>query len=308
MLVQRAAKNAEVKGGATLFPNPPRKGYPDPGYVFHLTFKPRTVQIGGNGSTVEQLRQKQAGNPIGSTSHLPSGGMAILSHPFTARTGIAPDVPIAKGVFFEITVEVADSSWQDGLGIGFTAQDPDQWPAQKMRPRYASSLPGTCLAGYSGRWVVNGHSEFIRNVKGSLVTWTPSTLRVGDVVTAVLVAAPADVIRIFVNKRLVAERSASDCPDPASRIWGVVDVDGCCVKLRLGNTLPEPEPGDKDLYDYASAARHDAPTELGFCKRMEVRGDWAKSAGTSGCRACAQGDEFGDHDPSCPKRGTIFRR
>lgn len=253
-LTLRARQVQHSQATAALRPLPLKKGMVEPGLFFHSSFHPRTISIGSGGRSAEQLRAAHAENPApGSTAHFPSGGMAILSQPLVAREGVAPDVPTARGVFFEVTVEIADFAWQDGLGIGFTAQDPDQWPSQKTRPRYASSMPMTCLCGYSGRWLVSGQSEIIRNVRGSAVSWTPNTLRVGDVVTVILAAPPADVFRVLVNGRLVAERSASqrDLPDPTSgRIWGVVDVDGCCVKVRLGAGIPTN--GPVDLSDLAS--------------------------------------------------------
>jgi len=211
---------------AMMKPLPPKKGTRDPDVSFHSSFRPRTVSIGGLGQTAEQIRQANSEKVASGTSaHFPSGGMAILSRPLLAREGVAPDVPVAKGIFFSVTLELADSCWQDGLGIGFTSQDPDSWPNNKVKPRYASSLPSACLCGYSGRWIVNGKSEIIRKVPGNAQSWTPKTLRVGDTVTAVLAAPPADVFRILVNGRVVAERSASqgDLPDALSGRQSVGD-------------------------------------------------------------------------------------
>lgn len=90
-----------------------------------------------------------------------------------------------------------------------------------------------------------------REVRGNSVSWTPKSLRRGDVITAVLAAPPADVFRVLVNGRIVAERSASDLPDALSgSVWGVLDVDGCCVKVRLGEGIPE-----SSLVDLSDLAR-----------------------------------------------------
>eukprot|EP00933_Yihiella_yeosuensis_P072928 TRINITY_DN81487_c0_g1_i1.p1 TRINITY_DN81487_c0_g1~~TRINITY_DN81487_c0_g1_i1.p1 ORF type:complete len:1014 (-),score=193.37 TRINITY_DN81487_c0_g1_i1:160-3159(-) len=203
--------------------------------TFHEEFKSKFILTTDKGRSVMQLRSTDPGS-----SGLPpsqsggSGGMAILAKPLELKIGVAPDFPLVAGVFFAITVEEADNSWRDGLGIGFTAQDPDKWPHRKAIPKNALQLPRSCVVGYGGRWFQQGKSEL---VKGA---WEPGKLVAGDVVTAVLCPPPADVVRVLVNGKVVAQKpfSASGLPDPTKEpIWGVVDVESACVRLRTGAGL-----------------------------------------------------------------------
>jgi len=235
-------------------PLPPPKGTRDPELVFHDTFKPPTILIAGMSQTAEQIRGVVR-EKVEATdrSHHPSGGFAILAQPLQPRAGVAPDRPEDSGVFFNITVALADACWQDGLGIGFTLQDPDAWPSHKVQPRYALSIPHSFLCGYSGRWLIDGKTDFIKKVAGSSHSWVPKTLRAGDVVTAVLVGGTRRLFRVLVNGDLVAEIASdeADLPDPTSvRLWGVVDIDGCCVKVQLGAGLHERT--SIDLRDFVS--------------------------------------------------------
>lgn len=88
------------------------------------------------------------------------------------------------------------------------------------------------MVGYGGRWFQKGKSELIRG------EWEPSKLKVGDIVTAVLAGPPANLMRILVNGEVVAQKTAStiDLPAPGSEgLWGIVDVENACVKVRLGH-------------------------------------------------------------------------
>merc|ERR1712048_1306440 len=101
-------------------------------------------------------------------------------------------------------------------------------------------MPLTCMCGYSGRWTMNGQSELVHGPRPGLPAWEPGALQVGDAVTAVLAGPPADTFRILVNGRLVAEHPAKGCnlPVPGTEpLWGVVDIDGACVKVRLSNAI-----------------------------------------------------------------------
>lgn len=215
---------------------------------FHPDFHPNTILLGDNGLTAMQLR---ANNPTGGISFngqpvtkrgtkdgpLPCGGMAVTMHSLPTRRGVAPEEPQVRGVCFEVVVETVDSCWGDGIGIGFTAQDPDRWNTKKPQPRHASCLGMTWMCGYSGRWVLNGRSEMIRPLRGGHIkSWQPGTLQAGDIVTAVVAPAPADIFRILVNGQVVAERclSGTGMQDPEQiPLWGAVDVDGACVSVRL---------------------------------------------------------------------------
>jgi len=239
-LLRRAADMRNRWGEDTaprpmLHPVPQVRRGRDEGLVFHPEFRPRHILIGAQGRTAEEMRAR---NVTKQASVMPSqGGMAIVSRPLKVRGAVCPDKYKALGVIFDIKVEGVDQRWRDGLGIGFTAQDPDQWPSNRPNPRHAAEVPRSCLCGYSGRWVVEGRSELIQNSIPGQGTWEPGSLRVGDVVTAVAAAPPADVVRILVNGRLVAERpiTTSGLPDPTQApLWGLVELDGACVKVRLG--------------------------------------------------------------------------
>jgi len=203
-------------------------------YKFHPTLFSKGVQLGDGCMTVKQFRPDDTFLPALETG---SGGMAMTREPLEARAGVAPDSEHAIGVTFDITIEETCVGVRDGMGIGFTAQDPDKWPLhRKALPKSAMQFPRTCVVGYSGAWYQQGGRSVLN--KGS---WEPGRLARGDVVTAVLAGPPANVMRIMVNGKVVAQRPASDCGLPApgeEPLFGIVDIEGTCVKARLGNRIP----------------------------------------------------------------------
>ncbi|CAE8657364.1 unnamed protein product, partial [Polarella glacialis] len=194
-------------------------------------FKSKSIVLKDMNKSAGQNREERpaAMGPSNATSS--GGGMAITSLPLIPRDGVAPDAPLAFGIAFDITIEETDLQWRDGLGIGFTCQDPDLWHQRKPPPKNAIPLLRTCTVGYGGRWFCQGKSEILRGA------WEPGKLSKGDLVTAVLVGAPANVMRVLVNGKVVTQRALKDCglPDPTSeQLWGIVDVESACVKVRLG--------------------------------------------------------------------------
>jgi len=228
---------------------PPSSDGPRP-KRFHAEFYSATVKMRSDGRLLEQLHAwHTSGGPrdtakLGTTNLPPAGGMALTEKPLEIHAGVAPDRPQARGVAFEVTVRAVDSRWDDGIGIGFTAQDPAQWPPRRRKPGHASQMLQTWVGGYTGRWFFEKRSEFMRGI-GLGKAWAPGELKVGDVVAVVAAGVPADALRIFVNGRLVAEESASKAgmPDPATTpLWGAVDIDGACNRVLLGRA----ERGYKD--------------------------------------------------------------
>jgi len=66
--------------------------------------------------------------------------------------------------------------------------------------------------------------------------WILGTLQAVDAVTAMARGATVDQFQILVNGRIVSERSISACvlkDVTALLFWGVVDVDGARIKVRL---------------------------------------------------------------------------
>jgi hypothetical protein len=193
------------------------------------------------------LSPKAAADPIGA---LPSGGLAVARNLVPVRKGVFPEAPAVHGVSFSVKIEAVDDRWNDGLGIGFTAQDPDAWPEGRSRPRHAASLTSTWMCGHTGRWRLNGMDELIKPYCGK--TWRPGKLKVGDVVTIAAATAPIDMMRILVNGKAVAEREASSAglsSDHIARLRGVVDVEGsaCSVRLGVGGATPFGDaPGNPD--------------------------------------------------------------
>lgn len=231
-LLRRAADMRERWGADAA---PPDSLHPLPsvkrleesvGNKFHQDFRSSNLVLGDADRTAERPKKGT-----------PQPGMAVLSRPLRVQGAVCPDKYKARGVSFDVKIERVDRGWKDGMGIGFTAQNPDHWPDGSLRPRHASNIPRTCMCGYSGRWMVDGRSELIHSTRLGQGLWEPGALRVGDVVSAVFATEPADVLRILVNGRLVAERpaSTSGLPDPLNEpLWGIVELDGACLKVRLG--------------------------------------------------------------------------
>lgn len=168
------------------------------------------------------------------TSSVGSGGLALVSKPLEVRDNVCPDAPNAYGVTFDVVVEEVDAQkHRDGLAIGFTAEAPDTWPYhRKAIPQTALEMPRSCLVGYSGRWVAPGQRELVQGA------YNPAALKRGDVLTAVIAGAPASLMRILVNGKVVAQKPLSFTGlDPAKPLWGLIDIEGSCVKVRLGASL-----------------------------------------------------------------------
>eukprot|EP00435_Cladocopium_sp_Y103_P014059 s128_g3.t1 len=157
------------------------------------------------------------------TASVGSGGMAMLSKPLAIRDNVCPDSPASRGVTFDVVLEAVDSRPnRDGLAIGFTAQDPEDWPLhRKAIPQTALEMPRSCVVGYSGRWVTPGNREL---VEGS---YNPAKLKRGDVLTAVIAGQPANLMRILLNGKVVAQKPLSFTGlDPSAPLWGLVDLEG----------------------------------------------------------------------------------
>lgn len=200
---------------------------------FHETFVSRAVKTDVKKRVAERIGENNTFLP---TASVGSGGMALLSKPLAIRGNVCPDSPASRGVTFDVVLEEVDSRPnRDGLAIGFTAQDPEDWPLhRKAIPQTALEMPRSCVVGYSGRWVTPGNREL---VKGS---YNPAKLRRGDVLTAVIAGQPANLMRILLNGKVVAQKPLSFTGlDPSAPLWGLLDLEGSCVKLRLGSSLLE---------------------------------------------------------------------
>jgi len=253
--------------------------------LFHPDFHPTTVLLGEDGVTVTQMRGLQGKGPlvgnfagngkIVSSADATSGGLAVTMHQLPIRRGVAPEEADVRGVCFEVIVETVDARWNDGIGIGFTAQDPDRWNRRKPQPRHASGMPKTWVCGYSGRWVLNGRSEMIRPLRGGVVkAWQPGKLQVGDIVTAVAAPPPANVFRILVNGHVVAERPlrATGLVNPEEvPLWGVVDVDGSCVSVRLRGGTAYGERPKSAQSTLSTRSRSEPRTLLGSTVPLGIR-------------------------------------
>lgn len=211
-----------------------------PSDTWHPSFHAPSLVLSPDRVSVSQL----VGSGIVSTS----GGVAVTAQPLKERNQVDPQCPDALGVVFEVLIQETQPRWEDGLAIGFTAQDPEKWPPFKPCPAGAMRLPRTTVCGYTGRWVVNGRAELPWAIDFNQGPWAPRTLSPGDVLTVVLAFPPSDVFRIFVNGKVVAERKASACElwqstaqelekTPISCIgtplWGIVDLEGATVAVSL---------------------------------------------------------------------------
>lgn len=200
---------------------------------FHETFVSRAVKTDVKKRVAERIGENNTFLP---TASVGSGGMAMLSKPLAIRGNVCPDSPASRGVTFDVVLEEVDPRPnRDGLAIGFTAQDPEDWPLhRKAIPQTALEMPRSCVVGYSGRWVTPGNREL---VEGS---YNPAKLKRGDVLTAVIAGQPANLMRILLNGKVVAQKPLSFTGlDPSAPLWGLVDLEGSCVKLRLGSSLLE---------------------------------------------------------------------
>lgn len=164
------------------------------------------------------------------------GGLVVTAFPFRAHAGVAPWSPAERGVYFEVEIEEVESSWKDILGIGFTSEDPEKWPKGKPPPRFASNLKNSWLWGYGGSWVFQGQSSMMKAGDGEGFY---RRLRPGDVVGALAKGregkSPTE-FAIFINGLVVAKRSGASFSFPDSittPLWGVLDMDGACSRVRL---------------------------------------------------------------------------
>eukprot|EP00929_Paragymnodinium_shiwhaense_P053001 TRINITY_DN26539_c0_g1_i1.p1 TRINITY_DN26539_c0_g1~~TRINITY_DN26539_c0_g1_i1.p1 ORF type:complete len:4103 (+),score=936.60 TRINITY_DN26539_c0_g1_i1:86-12310(+) len=205
--------------------------------TFSTTVRTPLIKVSAAGLTVEQMRDgaRDARGQL-KPGAVPSGGMAITEQALTRTLSVAPDCKAAaRGVCFSVTIEAADDKWHEGLGIGFTGTNPATWSG--ALPRDATDLPRHFMCGYTGFWVMNGLREKAYLYGSQVDAWKANKLRKGDVVTACLVGKPAEVFRIFVNGRIVAERrtTGTNAPNPSlENLWGVVDLGGACIRLRAG--------------------------------------------------------------------------
>lgn len=198
---------------------------------FHETFISRAVKTDIRRRVAERICETTT---FLRTSSVGSGGLALVSKPLEVRDNVCPDAPNAYGVTFDVVVEEVDAQkHRDGLAIGFTAEAPDTWPYhRKAIPQTALEMPRSCLVGYSGRWVAPGQRELVQGA------YNPAALKRGDVLTAVIAGAPASLMRILVNGKVVAQKPLSFTGlDPAKPLWGLIDIEGSCVKVRLGASL-----------------------------------------------------------------------
>lgn len=122
-----------------------------------------------------------------------------------------------------------------------------------MAFRMVLSGARSCLVGYSGRWVALGQRELVQGA------YNPAKLKRGDVLTAVIAAAPANLMRVLLNGKafrlLTLARTRRGRGSEASelhhsgsvgavpcaaashlegcrlRLWGLIDLEGSCVPL-----------------------------------------------------------------------------
>eukprot|EP00929_Paragymnodinium_shiwhaense_P090851 TRINITY_DN50949_c0_g1_i1.p1 TRINITY_DN50949_c0_g1~~TRINITY_DN50949_c0_g1_i1.p1 ORF type:complete len:3868 (+),score=701.29 TRINITY_DN50949_c0_g1_i1:127-11730(+) len=204
---------------------------------FHKTFVSSTNRVSLDRRSVQGVN---AAGGLG-------GGVAVTAKPLQVQMGVAPDEPLCRGVAFEVYVtSTGDARDAGALAIGFTAQDPAEWPKKKAAPRRGHNMPRTWLGGYGGKWFFERRALTFAGsatVRGTAVDvevpWEPTLQLAGDVVTIVAIPSPLRVLRLFINKRLVAEESfkTAGFPDPlSSPLWGIVDVNGSCTGVALTET------------------------------------------------------------------------
>jgi len=207
---------------------------------FHTTCHSPNVRLPGKpgGETIEQFHVS-AGSKVKAANkmNMPNGGMILTSRALSPQVGVMPDDFLARGVIFQITVERTDPQWEEGMAIGFTTQSPDTWPAGKELPRSGFLFPKTWICGYGGTWHLQGKiEEAIVPSRRSLGAWRAKTVKPGDVITAVAAGEPTNLLRVFVNDKLVTEQKLGDgCPDFSSKpVWGILDTGGTCLIARMG--------------------------------------------------------------------------
>lgn len=233
-LIRRAAIAKSSEPTTEIPPLPPLKVLVGPDH-FHPLFHASMVTITPDGLAAEQLQYFLAQRGDARAPGLPQGGSAITLRPLRVRTGVLRESPKALGVRLKVTIDALDTRWNDGFAIGFTAQNPDEWPERKAKPRHGRQLPQAWMCGYRGYWDLEGRSDLIRPLTAQSPPWQPDSLRSGDVVTAVVSAPPTSIFRLLVNDQVVAERKgSSELPNPETKpLWGVVDVDGRCLRVCL---------------------------------------------------------------------------
>jgi hypothetical protein len=222
---------------------------------FHPEFRPPAILLSDGGLVATQLRANSVtgnmltdiglpGRPIPQLpsspsgrgpSDLSSGGMAVTMHTLPVRRGVMRDFPAASGTTFTVKVEavIVDERFNDGLGIGFTTQEPEKH-SERHRPRHASAMASTWMCGYTGKWMMSGKKELMQPYRGK--TWKPWLLKVGDILSVSVAVAPADLLRIMVNGNIVAEHKASTAgltAEVVANLRGVVDIEGWTVSVRL---------------------------------------------------------------------------
>merc|ERR1719310_1383838 len=130
----------------------------------------------------------------------------MTADPLKPRAGVMPGAPAQeRAVYFEVVVEEVDSRWKDILGIGFSADNPSDWPEGRPPPRYASKLRNAWLWGYDCSWVVSGRAAMLRPSDLDPKVWGPAhRLKPGDTIGALIKSPeckPA-VFAIFINGKL----------------------------------------------------------------------------------------------------------
>jgi len=240
-IMDRSAIAKSQDPRADIPPLPPLKdASPD---QFHPFFHAGMVTISRDCLTAEQLQNflTKRGDSKVESDEYPNGGMAITMKALRVRKGLIREAPQLLGVALRVRIEDVDPRWNDGLSIGFTAQNPDQWPQLKSKPRNVRQLKRTWLITSSGKWDLEGHTEFIRPFHNRAEAFNPGTLVPGDVMTVVMSAPPASIFRVLVRDQVVAERrGGNQLPDLREvPLWGAVDVDGRCLKVHL---VPDTNP------------------------------------------------------------------
>jgi len=205
-----------------------RQTWPRP-HGFHPKFMSYAVIVSGSGRSAEQAL------PKGLRADQSLGGIVVTKQPLPLFQGVAPDMPMVSGVAFEIEITAADKKRNNGLAIGFTAQNPDEWSARLAVPVRASHLARSWVCGYSGCWFFERRSKLLRSRPG-VQAWQPVGMDYGDVVTAVAVGPPIGLLRIFVNGVLEAEETFSQAQFPDvmdTPVWGIVDLNGSCIGIMI---------------------------------------------------------------------------
>jgi len=139
--------------------------------------------------------------------------------------GSAPLTRQSRGLFFEVEVCQVVDGWMGGLGIGVTHTA----PGQLMRvPDKGACVPGTFIAGYSGRMFLDG--------KEKRICWHPDELRAGQRVGLLLTGDGKENFSVFVDGVEVVFMEGAALREAGLRdepLYPIVDVNNATLAVAL---------------------------------------------------------------------------